>query len=250
VSAARGTLYLVPMPLGSGDLHACLPQDALATVARLTRFIAEDARTARRVLTKLPLDTPIRDVEFGELNEHTRPADLAGLLTPLLAGTDVGLVSEAGCPVIADPGAAVVALAHEHGIRVAPLIGPSAVLLALMGSGLSGQAFRFHGYLPVDPQARRQRIVAIEQDSARSDCTHLFIETPYRNDQMLGSLLECCQPSTRLSVCVDLTLPTEAIVTRAIVDWRNSPRPDLDRRPAVFVLAAPRPTGPARRTRR
>lgn len=250
MSATHGTLYLVPMPLGSGDLRTCLPQDALVTVARLSRFIVEDARTARRVLSKLPLDTPIREVGFGDLNEHTRPGDLENLLAPLLAGTDVGLVSDAGCPVIADPGAAVVALAHEHGIRVAPLIGPSAVLLALMGSGLSGQAFRFHGYLPVDPQARRQRIVAIEQDSARSDCTHLFIETPYRNDQMLGSLLECCQPSTRLSVCVDLTLPTEAIVTRTIADWRTGQRLELDRRPAVFVLAAPRPTAPARRTRR
>lgn len=250
MSETRGTLYLVPMPLGSGDLRTCLPQESLTTVARLTRFVAEDARTARRVLTKLPLDTPIRDVAFGELNEHTRAGDLQELLAPLLAGTDIGLVSEAGCPVIADPGAALVALAHECGVRVVPLIGPSAVLLALMGSGLSGQAFRFHGYLPVDPQARRQRIVAIEQDSARSDCTHLFIETPYRNDQMLGSLLECCQPSTRLAVCADLTLPTESIVARTIANWRNGPRPDLDRRPAVFVLAAPRPTGPARRTRR
>lgn len=250
MTARTGTLFLVPMPLGPGDLRQCLPQDALTTVARLTHFIAEDARTARRVLSRLPLDTPIRDIEFGELNEHTPAGDLEGLLAPLLAGIDVGLVSEAGCPVIADPGAAVVARAHERGIRVVPLIGPSAPLLALMGSGLSGQAFRFHGYLPVDAVARRQRLVAIEQDAARNHCTHLFIETPYRNDQMFAAILECCQPATRLAVCVDLTLPTESIVTRTVAAWRNTPKPDLDRRPAVFVIAAAPATGSGRRNRR
>jgi len=247
-----GRLYLVPMPLGPGDPAACLPASALAVIARLRRFIAEDARTARRILSQLPLVAPIQSILFDELNEHTPTSGLQALLEPLRAGEDVGLVSEAGCPVVADPGAALVGMAHGAGVRVVPLVGPSAPLLALMASGLSGQSFRFHGYLPVDAVARRQAIQAIERDSSESGCTHLFIETPYRNLQMFSALLDALAPATSLAVCADLTTETELVITKAVAFWKSDHRPPaIDRRPAVFLVSAACPaTANGRRPRR
>jgi 16S rRNA (cytidine1402-2'-O)-methyltransferase len=251
VAQGSGRLYLVPMPLGPEDPSGCLPATALAVVGRLHRFVAEDARTARRTLSRMRLAAPIQSLAFSELNEHTPPSALAALLAPLHAGEDVGLVSEAGCPVVADPGAALVALAHAQGIPVVPLIGPSAPLLALMASGLSGQSFRFHGYLPVEAPARKLAIQALERDSIGTGCTHLFIETPYRNLQMLSALLVTLAPETALAVCADLTCETEVVISRAVSDWKSAPLPDLDRRPAVFVVSAARSAnGPARRSRR
>jgi 16S rRNA (cytidine1402-2'-O)-methyltransferase len=246
-----GRLYLVPMPLGPAEPDTCLPASALAVIGRLRRFIAEDARTARRILSRMALAVPIQTLTFSELNEHTPPAALSSLLEPLRAGEDVGLVSEAGCPVVADPGAALVALAHAERITVVPLIGPSAPLLALMASGLSGQSFRFHGYLPVDAGARKLAIQALERDSIGTGCTHLFIETPYRNLQMLASLLATLAPDTALAVCADLTSETEIVLSRTVQAWKSSPLPDIDRRPAVFVVSATRSAiAPARRSRR
>jgi len=248
---SSGRLYLVPMPLGPAEPATCLPASALAVIGRLHRFIAEDARTARRILSRLTLAAPIQSLAFSELNEHTPPSALSTLLEPLLAGEDVGLVSEAGCPVIADPGAALVALAHAQGIAVVPLVGPSAPLLALMASGLSGQSFRFHGYLPVDGTARKAAIQALERDSINTGCTHLFIETPYRNLQMLAALLATLGPDTALAVCADLTSETEIVLSRSVSAWKSAPPPDIDRRPAVFVVSAARPTtASARRSRR
>lgn len=250
-SRSSGRLYLVPMPLGPGEPSACLPASALQVIARLHRFIAEDARTARRILSRMTLAAPIQSLTFSELNEHTPPSALSDLLEPLRTGEDVGLVSEAGCPVVADPGAALVALAHSRGIGVVPLVGPSAPLLALMASGLSGQSFRFHGYLPVDPAARKSAIQALERDSLSTGCTHLFIETPYRNLQMLAALLGTLAPETALAVCADLTCETEIVISRPVSAWKSFPSPDIDRRPAVFVVSAARSaSAPARRSRR
>jgi 16S rRNA (cytidine1402-2'-O)-methyltransferase len=248
---SSGRLYLIPMPLGPGEPADCLPAAALAVIGRLHRFIAEDARTARRVLSRMALAAPVQALTFAELNEHTPASALSALIDPLRAGEDVGLVSEAGCPVVADPGAALVGLAHANGIQVVPLVGPSAPLLALMASGLSGQSFRFHGYLPVDASARKTAIQALERDSISTGCTHLFIETPYRNLQMLTALLATLAPATALAVCADLTTDNEIIVSRPVSAWRAAPSPDIDRRPAVFVVSAARSaTAPVRRSRR
>lgn len=237
-----GRLFLVPMPLGpDSDPKSVLPAATIEAAASLRHFVAENARTARRFLARLPLTVPIQQVQFQELNEHTRPEALPALLAPLLEGADVGLVSEAGCPAIADPGAHLVALAHEHGIPVVPLVGPSSILLALMASGLNGQAFTFHGYLPVESGARTMRIRELEATSAASGATQAFIETPYRAEAMFAAVLAASDPSTRLSVAADLTLPGASVATRTVGEWRRQPRPALASRPAVFaLLAAPR----------
>jgi 16S rRNA (cytidine1402-2'-O)-methyltransferase len=246
---SSGRLFLVPMPLGpDSDPKSLLPAATIEAAASLRHFVAENARTARRFLARLPLAVPIQQVQFAELNEHT-PADaLPALLAPLLAGSDVGLVSEAGCPAVADPGAGLVALAHERGIPVVPLVGPSSILLALMASGLNGQAFTFHGYLPVESGARTMRIRELERASAASGATQLFIETPYRAEAMFVALLAAADPSTRLSVAIELTLPQASIVTRTVGEWRRQSAPALASRPAVFaLLAAPRVSARAAR---
>lgn len=236
-----GRLYLVPMPLGAeSDPRAVLPPATLETAMQLRYFIAENARTARRMLTRLPLAVPIQQVNFEELNEHTRPESIPPLLAPLLAGEDVGLVSEAGCPGIADPGAALVAAAHARGITVVPLVGPSSILLALMASGLNGQAFTFHGYLPVDAAARTAKLTELEAASAASGATQLFIETPYRNEALFAALVSDARPTTRLTIAADLTLATEMIISHPISTWRKTPCPALASRPAIFALQAER----------
>ncbi len=238
---APGVLYLVPMPLGDLGPSLALPPATAAIAARLRYFIAENARTARRLLAQLPLAIPIQQIAFAELSEHTAAEDIEPLLTPILAGEDGGIVSEAGCPAIADPGSVLVALAHRRGIRVVPLVGPNALTLALMASGMNGQSFRFHGYLPTDAAVRATRITAIETDSARDGTAHLFIETPYRGTALLAALLaHCRRPNTRIAVAIDLTLPTETIVSRSLVDWRTTTAPSLEKRPAVFLLQAER----------
>ena len=172
------------------------------------------------------------------LNEHTAAKDVEPLLAPLLAGQDVGLLSEAGCPAVADPGAQLVALAHQRQIPVRPLVGPSSLLLALMASGLNGQRFSFQGYLPAQPAERLQRLQQLEQHSRRQQETILFTETPYRNAAMLESLLQPLQQDTRLCVATDLTLPSEHILTRRVADWRSQPRPELNKRPSIFLFLA------------
>ncbi|MEI7969835.1 MAG: SAM-dependent methyltransferase [Betaproteobacteria bacterium] len=235
---APGRLYLVPMPLGDMSPEECLPVSTLRVVGSLRHFIAENARTARRFLTRVPLAAPIRELVIEELNEHTPTGAIPALLQAVLAGMDAGLVSEAGCPVVADPGAGLVALAHRRGVQVIPLIGPSAPLLALMASGLSGQSFRFAGYLPQEPTARDAALVQLDEDARRNRCAQIFIETPYRNATMLEAILLNCRRDTLLAVAIDLTLPTEEVITRPVRDWIASPRPSLHRRPAVFVIGA------------
>ncbi|MDR1935411.1 MAG: SAM-dependent methyltransferase [Candidatus Accumulibacter sp.] len=233
-----GTLSLIPVPLGPSPARDVLPEPVIAQTARLRHFVAENAKSARAFLKSLPSESPLRQIDIQELNEHTPPDALPRLLAPLLAGDDAGLVSEAGCPAVADPGAALVALAHASGIAVAPLVGPSAILLALMGSGLSGQNFAFHGYLPAKDGQRQKRILELESESRRAGRTQLFIETPYRNRRLLESLLAACSPPTRIGVATDLTLPGQRFITLPCGEWKRRELPDIDRRPTVFLLLA------------
>jgi 16S rRNA (cytidine1402-2'-O)-methyltransferase len=227
-------LYAIPTPLG-GSVETSLPAGALAQIRELKDFVVENAKSARAFLGHAGVNP--REVQIAELNEHTAAADVSRLLAPLRQGRRLGLLSEAGCPAIADPGAALVEAAHAEGFRVVPLVGPCAITLALMASGLEGQRFAFCGYLPRDVLERARRIKALEQRSRREQETEIFIETPYRNDALLGALLETCAPATRLCVAADLTLATESIRSQAVADWQRS-RPTLGKRPAVFLLLA------------
>ncbi len=199
--------------------------------------MVENAKTARDFLKQLTTKMPLQSLTLNVLNEHTQAPEIQALLAPLLAGKNVGLISEAGCPAVADPGAALVRLAHQHQIRVVPLVGPSSILLALMASGLCGQRFRFHGYLPVEKIERRASLLALEKESAARDETQIFIETPYRNQQLFSAILETCLAGTELCLAIDVSLASEHIVTRTLAEWKKQ-TPVLDKRPAVFLLQA------------
>jgi 16S rRNA (cytidine1402-2'-O)-methyltransferase len=229
-------LFLIPAPLGEADTP-WLPEPERLRIVSIRHFVVEAEKTARKHLKALGLDTPIRELALSTLNEHTAASDVAALLEPLKQGHDVGLISEAGCPAVADPGAQLVALAHERGIEVVPLIGPSSILLALMASGANGQRFAFHGYLPVEADARAQAIKNLEQRSRQNDESQAFIETPYRNNALLAQLRTTLSPATRLAVACDLSLPGQTIVSRRVKDWPD-PAPDLHKRPAIFVIYA------------
>lgn len=235
-----GTLYLLPTQLGDTAWPVVLPAHSREIACLLQHFIVENAKTARASLKWLNHPTPIREIAIEPLPEPLAPADIERLLQPLLAGMDLGLMSEAGCPGVADPGALLVRRAHETGIIVKPLVGPSSLLLALMGSGLDGQRFAFHGYLPAREPERSRRIGELEKESHHKNQTQLFIETPYRNVALLDALLATCQPKTLLCLASDLTTPDETIATHSIGIWRQSSKPDLDRRPTVFLLLSAR----------
>lgn len=235
---SRGKLYLIPVPLGQTPADAALPQPVRDCARKLRHFVAENAKSARNFLKSLPSDTPLQQIEIRELNEHTSPRELSELLAPLLAGIDVGLISEAGCPAVADPGSNLVALAHNEGIQVLPMVGPSSIILALMGSGLSGQNFAFHGYLPAKSELRQKRLRELEKDSRQENRTQIFIETPYRNMQMLETLINTCAPNTKICVATDLTLASESINTRTTLEWRRQGLPSIDRQPTVFLFQA------------
>ncbi len=227
-------LYTIPTPLG-GTPQDALPVAALETVRGLAHFVAENPRTARAFLSAVGMPCALRDIAITTLDEHTR--EIAALLQPLRDGRPLGLLSEAGCPAIADPGAALVEAAHREGFRVVPMVGPSSLVLALMASGLEGQRFAFCGYLPREPGQRARRLRELEKRSKRESETEIFIETPYRNEAMLGALLETCASDTRLCVAAELTLPGESVLTRTIAQWREA-RAAIGRRPAVFLLQA------------
>ena len=236
-----GTLFLLPTHLGEHAPWAhVLPAETHAITCRLQHFIVENAKTARAALKWLSHPTPIRDIAIEQLPEPLTPAEIDRLLTPLIAGKDTGLMSEAGCPGVADPGALVVRRAHERGITVRPAVGPSSLLLALMASGLDGQNFAFHGYLPAREPERSRRITELEKESRQKHQTQLFIETPYRNQALFDALLAACHPQTLLCLAADLTQPAETVLTRRVQDWRNTVRPDLNRRPTVFLLLSAR----------
>lgn len=233
-----GTLYLIPVPLGPTPPQDSLHPVVLATIRPLTHFVVEQAKTARAFLKAAGTEQPLQALQLDELNEHTRPDALDRLLAPLRAGHDIGLLSEAGCPAVADPGANLVAAAQQENIRVVPLIGPSSLLLALMASGLNGQRFAFQGYLPAKEGERLKALRELESESRKRQQTQLFIETPYRNRQMFDGILAACQASTRLTVATDLTLPSESVKTRTIAQWKKQSPPDIERRPTVFLLLA------------
>ncbi|SDH53372.1 SAM-dependent methyltransferase [Propionivibrio dicarboxylicus] len=235
---SAGTLFLIPVPLGPSGVSSVLPPDVCQQAATLRHFVAENAKSARAFLKALPHSLTLQEIAIAELNEHTPSSELLGMLEPLISGSDVGLISEAGCPAVADPGAQLVALAHEKGIQVRPLVGPSSILLALMASGLSGQNFAFHGYLPAKEDQLPRKISALEKDSRAEKRTQIFIETPYRNRRMFDSLLTYCSPHTRLCIATDLTLAEESVRTHAISAWKKIGAPTFDRRPSIFLLQA------------
>ncbi len=233
----HGALFLVPSTLGEGEPGNVLPEPVIKTIRGLDSFVAEEARSARAFLRRIGLERQMAEVRIDVLNEHTDVRELPRLLEPALEGRRIGLLSEAGYPAVADPGSELVALAHQHGVPVVPLVGPCSLLLALAASGLNGQSFCVHGYLPVEPSARAERIRELEARSRHDGSAQLFIEAPYRNNQLLAALLETCAPDTQLCLATQLTLPAESIRTLPIDVWRRS-APDLNRRPTVFVLQA------------
>lgn len=235
-----GRLYLIPSPLGECEPLEVIPSAVLQAASRLTRFVVEETRTARRFLSKAGMKGRIDTLEFHELNEHTSMETVEGYLSLFEDGCDVGLISEAGLPAVADPGARLVALAHRNGIEVVPFVGPSSLMLALMSSGMNGQSFAFCGYLPVKPEERRDALHSIERHSAVSGQTQIFIETPYRNDSMLADIVRYCSPSTMVNVAANITMPDAFISAKTVGQWAKeiSCGFSIGKRPCVFVLSA------------
>ena len=231
-----GTLYLIPVTLGDDNIAQVLPANVVAIAQQLDTFVVETEKSARHFLSTIKTAKPVRELTMHLLNEHTEDKALPDLLKPLLAGKDVGLMSDAGCPGVADPGARLVALAHQKGVRVVPLVGPSSILLGLMASGLNGQQFAFLGYLPVDKAQRAQKLKEIEKRAQTHNETQIFIETPYRNMHMLEALLSSCNANTRLCIASQVSLLDEMIVTKTISGWKQSTLPDLHKKPTVFLL--------------
>lgn len=234
-----GSLYLIPTPLGENFSEADYADSVRTLVVGLKHFVVENEKTARRFLKQIGVLSPIAELKLGVLNEHTKDKELEALLMPLMQGEDVGLVSEAGCPCVADPGANLVRLAHAKGASVKPLVGPSSILLALMACGLNGQRFAFHGYAPVDPGERRKFLLELERESRSKDQTQIFMDTPYRNDKLARDVISACDSGTYLCVASDLTQAGEKIATRLIRDWRKS-LPEIGKVPSLFLLYAGR----------
>lgn len=232
----KGTLYLIPCPIAATAPFDVLPESNAGIMAALDYFIVEDVRSARRFLSSAKLGHPIDTLEFVELNEHTSEQDFEQLIKPILAGRDAGVISEAGVPGVADPGADVVALCHRHGIRIVPLVGPSSIIMAMMASGLNGQSFAFNGYLPVKPPERAKAIRHFEKRAQTEQQSQMFIEAPYRNAKLFDDFLAICSPATRLCVACDITGPEEFIVTATVKDWKARPKPEINKRPAIFII--------------
>jgi 16S rRNA (cytidine1402-2'-O)-methyltransferase len=231
----NGTLYLIPVPLADEAAAKSFTPYLVDTINSIKEYIVENEKTARRFLKEAGLKTPQSELVIHDYGKHNRDAGLKEFFKGLTAGNDVGLMSEAGCPGIADPGADIVAEAHRKGIKVVPLVGPSSILLALMASGFNGQSFTFHGYLPIDKIERSKHIKELESLAEKNKQTQMFIETPFRNDSMLQDVLKSCKPNTRLCIACDITAPTEFIKTMSITDWQKA-IPDLRKRPAIFLL--------------
>jgi len=231
----NGTLYLIPSSLGESLPDRVFPSGNSEIIRTLKYFIVEEIRTARRFLKKICPEIEIDSLSFTLYNEHSSTTDTYSFLEPLLKGHDAGILSEAGTPCVADPGSLIVQMAHQAGIRVVPLVGPSSLLLALMASGFNGQQFVFHGYLPIDKPARTRRIREIEQEMIRKDQTQIFIETPYRNLQLLQAITETCQESTLLCLATSLTTSEEKIITLPVKEWKKQ-KPDINKKPTVFLL--------------
>jgi 16S rRNA (cytidine1402-2'-O)-methyltransferase len=230
-----GTLYLIPVPLAENAAAKSFTPYLVDTINSIKEYIVENEKTARRFLKEAGLKTPQNELVIHDYGKHNRADGTSEFFKGLQAGNDVGLMSQAGCPGIADPGAELVEKAHRMGIKVVPLVGPSSILLALMASGFNGQSFTFHGYLPIDKAERGKRIKELENLATRNDQTQLFIETPFRNNPMLEEILKTCNPKTRLCIACDLTAETEMVQTKTIADWQKK-IPELHKRPTIFLL--------------
>ncbi len=236
----QNALYLLPVGISDAPVADVLPSANMAIMGELRHFIVENVRTARRFLRRCDPTFPISECEFRELNRHTSPLDISSMLDPLRAGHPVGVMSEAGCPAVADPGSSVVAIAQREGLKVIPLVGPSSILLALMGSGFNGQGFAFHGYLPVDAREKGEALRSLESESARRDVTQIFIETPYRNDKTVDLMARTLRPDTLMCVACDVTDPErQEIVTLPASAWKGRTY-SFDKRPAIFLLYRPK----------
>lgn len=231
----QASLYLIPVTLGETEHRRVLPDYNREVVGRINHFIVENVRTARRFLKKADPAIVIDELTFYELNKHTSGQEVAGYLAPLARGEDVGVISEAGCPAIADPGADVVAIAQRKGYPVVPLVGPSSILMSVMGSGFNGQSFAFHGYLPIDASERTSAIKRLEGRIYAENQTQLFIETPYRNNKLAEELIRTCRPSTKLCIASQITCPDEFIRTRPVKEWVGKV-PDLSKKPTIFLI--------------
>lgn len=232
------TLHLIPVGLGEAPTSSWLPADAQALASRLTCYIAENAKTARAFLKLIGTQSPLQEITIHTLGAKTSAGEINQWLNDAGPNSEIGLVSEAGCPAVADPGAKVVMAAHKMGIRVIPWVGPSSILLGLMASGLDGQRFTFHGYAPVNPTERGKQLKAWEAQSAKLQQTQLFIETPYRNAAMFESLLNALRPDTRLCITRSVTTQEEWIKTKTIAQWKAGPAPELDKKPTLFLFLA------------
>lgn len=233
----KGKLYLIPSPLGENDPAEVIPGPVLKSLEGFRTFVVEEVRTARRYLSKAGLRGKIGDLEFHELNEHTDEATIEGYIRLFDGGNDVALISEAGLPAVADPGAQLVALAHRHGIEVVPCVGPSSLMMALMASGLNGQSFAFCGYIPAKTDERRNRLKTLEKVSAQMRQTQILIETPYRNDSLFADILSVCGASTRVCVACNITMPDAYIKTMKVAQWKKEGLV-IGKRPCVFLLLA------------
>lgn len=233
----KGKLYLIPSTLGENDPLEVLPATVKKVIEATSCFIVENQKTARRFIKRIAPEKPQPSLELFTLNKRTEPTEYDDFIAPCFQGRDVGIISEAGCPGIADPGAAIVALAHRNHIKVVPLVGPSSILLAMMASGMNGQSFAFNGYLPIDKSERKQVLKRLERVSREQSQSQLFIETPYRNDKLLQDLTQQLHQDTLLCVAADITLPTEYIKTLTVKQWKKE-TPDLHKRPAIFIIHA------------
>lgn len=243
--AAGAALYLLPVTMADGDPADVLPPANTAILAAIKHFVVEDVRSARRFISQCLPGTDIDGLDFAELNEHTPAAAVPAMLQPLLQGNPVGVLSEAGCPAVADPGADIVAAAQNLGLRVVPLVGPNSIIMSLMASGFNGQRFAFDGYLPIDGAARQQRLKAFERDAAANGCTHIFIETPYRNNALVQTMAKTLAADTLFCVAAGLTSQTESIVTMPAAQWRTRTY-DYAKTPAIFLIGAAPGQGKAR----
>ena len=231
-------LYLIPVTLGDTPLQNVLPAYNKEVILNIRHFIVEELRTARRFLKAVEKSIDIDALTFYEMGKHADASRFSHYLDPLRKGFPVGVISEAGCPAVADPGADVVAIAQREGLRVVPLVGPSSILLAVMASGFNGQSFAFHGYLPIDGGARAKRLKQLESRSAAEHQTQLFIETPYRNEKMMADILACCNPQTRLCIAAGLTTEQEYVRSQTIRDWKKTGLPQISKIPTIFAIYA------------
>lgn len=236
--AEKGILYMIPCPISEQtEVYDVVPEANRRVIDSLDYFIVENVRSARRFLSKAHIARKIDELEFVELNEHTVAGQaIEAMVKPLLAGRSAGVISEAGVPGVADPGALVVEACHRKAIRVVPLVGPSSILLAMMASGLNGQSFAFNGYLPVKPPERSKAIKALERRAHVEHQSQIFIEAPYRNVKLMEQMLQVCAVETKLTVACDITSPDEFIVTRSVAEWRKEPLPDIAKRPTIFII--------------